>query len=364
MRIIRLSTILSACFALSGCQLCRDKFASPSLPPAASTESSAVFRGSAPTAQVSALAPLPVSVLSVSSNESPQGSATVSPLLVEAFRPIQPNGGEMTTERPTAATDKPAEAKPDVQLLAKIETLAREVERLKQERVESDKKHQQAIQNLQNQLQNQQPNPLDQSQSRSTASEAKSLDSRPSITDLNDPFATSPAIHRPVASDAFSAIEVHPVSKATSSEPPKIWKPVFDIPGLVVISEPGVTRMEMVDSALFNRETWELHPRGEEALRKIAAEIKTYDVNALVEIEGHTDNIVIDPSNSTQKHDLSSHKTFAVMQYFVKTMNWDSHKIKTSNFGANRPVADNGSAEGRNRNNRIEIVVTPSDAAK
>jgi flagellar motor protein MotB len=48
-----------------------------------------------------------------------------------------------------------------------------------------------------------------------------------------------------------------------------------------------------------------------------------------------------------------------VMQYFIKSLMRDSSKITSSSYGSARPVGDNGTPEGRARNNRIEIVVKP-----
>lgn len=135
---------------------------------------------------------------------------------------------------------------------------------------------------------------------------------------------------------------------------------------LPVINKPGVTvyrddsqdlRIVIADTALFVPNVWQLTAVGEETLRTIAAEIKAADAKALVEIEGHTDSLIGDPSNPMQKHEISSVKTRAIMDFFVDALRWDSVRIRTSSFGHSRPVADNETPEGRAKNNRIEIVV-------
>lgn len=137
--------------------------------------------------------------------------------------------------------------------------------------------------------------------------------------------------------------------------------PVLGIPGVLVSAHPEKeeVRIQLPDSILFTTGTWQLNPAAEESLRKIAGEIRTNYPQASLDIEGHTDNIDNDPTNKTQKHDIASYKSMLIMQYFVKTLAWDAAKIKSSSHGPSRPVADNTTPEGRNRNNRIEIVVSP-----
>jgi flagellar motor protein MotB len=137
-------------------------------------------------------------------------------------------------------------------------------------------------------------------------------------------------------------------------------------PKLPAINKQGVTvsqdeqkrtRIEVMDKVLFTPNTRQLTADGEETLRTIAAEIKASQPNAVLEIEGHTDSLVGDPKNETQKHDISSIKSMAVMEFFINTLKWDASKIRTGSYGQSRPVADNGTPEGRARNNRIELAV-------
>ena len=116
-------------------------------------------------------------------------------------------------------------------------------------------------------------------------------------------------------------------------------------------------RIEIIDKALFVPNTWQLSAEGEEILRTVAAEISASDPDALIDIEGHTDSLMSDPNNNMQKHEISTAKTRAVLDFFVASLRWDASRISTSSFGRNRPVADNGTPEGRARNNRVEIVV-------
>ncbi|GHT30705.1 hypothetical protein FACS1894214_1070 [Planctomycetales bacterium] len=144
-------------------------------------------------------------------------------------------------------------------------------------------------------------------------------------------------------------------------ETPKEFKAMapLGIAGVVVSTDTAKrqTRIEIPDTVLFTAGSWQINPEAEKHLRKIAGEIRACCPDAVLDIEGHTDNIDRDPANKTQKHDIASFKSMTIMQYFVKSLVWDSSKITSSSYGAGRPVGDNGTPEGRARNNRIEIVV-------
>jgi len=67
-------------------------------------------------------------------------------------------------------------------------------------------------------------------------------------------------------------------------------------------------------------------------------------------IEGHTDNVGRDASNTT----LSQRRAQAVRTALI-LRGVDPGRLKAEGFGDARPVADNGSETGRARNRRIEI---------
>jgi flagellar motor protein MotB len=137
--------------------------------------------------------------------------------------------------------------------------------------------------------------------------------------------------------------------------------PAFNIEGVTTTKdEKNAIRITIVDSLLFVSTSWKLTPDAEELLRRITTEIRAAYPDAEIEIEGHTDNLNVDPKNPTQKHEIATNKTSVVMDYCVKTLKCNPTKIKTIAFGSKHPIADNSTAEGRAKNNRIEIVIPSS----
>lgn len=134
--------------------------------------------------------------------------------------------------------------------------------------------------------------------------------------------------------------------------------PIINKQGVNVYADDSqLVHIEVADKTLFMSNNWQLTAEGEETLRTIAAEIKAFDSKSILDIEGHTDNLMGDPNNPMLKHDISSEKTKVVMDFFVNSLRWDASRIGTSSFGRSRPIVDNGTPEGRARNNRIEIVI-------
>lgn len=74
-----------------------------------------------------------------------------------------------------------------------------------------------------------------------------------------------------------------------------------------------------------------------------------------ITIEGHTDSQGSDSNNMT----LSQKRADEVRLFFV-TRGYQRDLIVANGLGENSPVADNGSAEGRANNRRVEIIVANS----
>ena len=76
--------------------------------------------------------------------------------------------------------------------------------------------------------------------------------------------------------------------------------------------------------------------------------------NSKVTIEGHTDSQGTDDANQT----LSDSRAKAVAEYLMANMNV-SLPINYQGYGESRPIASNDTPEGRSKNRRIDVVITP-----
>lgn len=67
-------------------------------------------------------------------------------------------------------------------------------------------------------------------------------------------------------------------------------------------------------------------------------------------VEGHTDNVGADASNLT----LSQNRADAVKKYLM-SKGINSNRLTSKGLGESRPIADNTTAEGRQKNRRTEV---------
>ena len=107
-----------------------------------------------------------------------------------------------------------------------------------------------------------------------------------------------------------------------------------------------------------------LTPEGRAAMDRVALILNRDFSDRAVIVEGHTDS---DPINRTKNlynsnWELGMKRATEVVRY-LETKGVDPKRMRATSFGENQPLADNGSATGKAKNRRVEIVVMPQDAA-
>jgi len=97
-----------------------------------------------------------------------------------------------------------------------------------------------------------------------------------------------------------------------------------------------------------------IEPQYYSLLTKVQEAIRKFP-KAEVSIEGHTDAAGSDDVN--QK--LSESRSLAVAEYLMANMGVEL-PVSSQGFGESRPVASNETPEGRAKNRRIDVVITPA----
>jgi len=98
----------------------------------------------------------------------------------------------------------------------------------------------------------------------------------------------------------------------------------------------------------FNKST--LQPSSDATLQPVA-NLMTADKTLHVEVQGHTDNVGNDAYNQT----LSEARAKAVVTWLTQH-GVAVDRLTAKGYGKTKPVADNGSDEGRAKNRRVEIA--------
>lgn len=105
---------------------------------------------------------------------------------------------------------------------------------------------------------------------------------------------------------------------------------------------------------LFATNSTTVSGRSQADLRTLAQSINQYP-NTTVNVIGHTDNV----GGAAFNFDLSQRRAQAVTSVLINS-GVAASRIRSIGRGEDTPVATNLTAEGRQANRRVEIVITPS----
>lgn len=118
---------------------------------------------------------------------------------------------------------------------------------------------------------------------------------------------------------------------------------------------PKVITIALDAAVLFDSGKAELKPEARKTLHEAAERVKKFPGAAVI-ISGHTDNVGNEVSNKT----LSDKRAAAVKEFFVTQESIAPAGLTAKGFGKSQPVADNASEQGRARNRRVDVVITPA----
>lgn len=114
--------------------------------------------------------------------------------------------------------------------------------------------------------------------------------------------------------------------------------------------------LKLNGAILFASGRAEIVPEAYTTIDKIGRILESYK-DHIIEVEGHTDNVPISSSQFENNDVLSMYRALSVATYFREHTDLDPASIKSSGRGDYVPVADNGTAEGRAMNRRVEIKI-------
>ena len=107
-----------------------------------------------------------------------------------------------------------------------------------------------------------------------------------------------------------------------------------------------------MSDVLFDTGKFSLRPIAREKLAKVAGIISGHP-GLRLDVEGHTDSVGGDEYNQ----ELSEHRGESVRDYLTH-QGMASASVTTKGFGKTQPVATNETAEGRQQNRRVELVIS------
>lgn len=120
----------------------------------------------------------------------------------------------------------------------------------------------------------------------------------------------------------------------------------------------GVVYISLSDNMLYKSGSYEISDQAGSTLAKIAKIITDYkDYEVL--IEGNTDNVPISKTNIRNNWDLSTLRASSVVQALQNNFGVDPKRLTAGGRGEYNPIASNDTPDGKSRNRRTEIIITP-----
>lgn len=133
----------------------------------------------------------------------------------------------------------------------------------------------------------------------------------------------------------------------------------FEGKGLTVEQRNGKVYVSMENKLLFNSGSWAVGAEGKKAVQQLAS-VLAQNPDIAVLIEGHTDNVPYNGSGQlTDNWDLSTKRATSIVQLLKENPNIDPQNLTAAGRGEFAPVASNETAEGKAKNRRIEVILTP-----
>jgi chemotaxis protein MotB len=120
----------------------------------------------------------------------------------------------------------------------------------------------------------------------------------------------------------------------------------------------GVVYVSLADNMLFDSGSYEVRKEAGEILSKIAKIVSDYKEYSIL-VEGNTDNVPISRTNIRNNWDLSVLRSSSIVQVLQNNYKIDPKRLTAGGRGEYNPIATNDTPDGKARNRRTQIIITP-----
>lgn len=131
----------------------------------------------------------------------------------------------------------------------------------------------------------------------------------------------------------------------------------FSSSDLTVTQKNGKVYVSLSENLLFPSGSAVVNPKGVDALSKLAS-VLNVNPDISVNIEGHTDSIPI-RGRYQDNWDLSTARANSIVRILTNQYKVDPVRVEASGHAFYDPVDTNATPEGRARNRRTEIILSP-----
>ncbi|WP_083332044.1 OmpA/MotB family protein [Pedobacter antarcticus] len=133
----------------------------------------------------------------------------------------------------------------------------------------------------------------------------------------------------------------------------------FTKSGLTVEMKDGKVYVSLMDKLLFPSGSIVIDEKGKQALTQLAKVLKEQP-DIIIAVEGHTDSQKINNLGQIKDNwDLSVLRSTSVVRFLTENEKVPGVRLTATGKGEFQPLESNSSADGRSRNRRIEVVLSP-----
>ena len=133
----------------------------------------------------------------------------------------------------------------------------------------------------------------------------------------------------------------------------------FEGKGLTVEQRDGKVYVSMENKLLFQSGSWKIGTEGKKAVSQLGEVLaQNPDINVL--IEGHTDNDALSGKGEIANNwDLSTKRATAIVSILQENKSINPESLTAAGRSEYAPIGDNDTTEGKAKNRRIEVILTP-----
>ncbi len=129
--------------------------------------------------------------------------------------------------------------------------------------------------------------------------------------------------------------------------------------GLTVTQKAGKVYVSMENKLLFNSGSWAVGNEGKKAIDALS-KVLGENPDIAVLIEGHTDDVPYVANGAIADNwDLSTKRATAIVGILSENKKINKTNLTAAGRGEYAPLESNETAEGKARNRRIEVILTP-----
>ena len=123
-------------------------------------------------------------------------------------------------------------------------------------------------------------------------------------------------------------------------------------------SEPDGLVVSLREIGFFDSGSAEIKPGARNAFGRVAEVLQEHA--CAVRIEGHTDTVPIHTAQFASNWELSTARATEIVKLLVEQYRFPAERLSAAGYAEFHPVADNATAEGRQLNRRVDVVIVPA----